>query len=335
MDCLLYIAGLAASLLVIVRSADVFVAGCVSLARRCGVSPLLIGMLVVGFGTSAPEMLVSLLSAASGNPSIALGNAFGSNICNIGLILGLTAAICPITVARGVLRREAPVLVGTTILAWLLLLDRDVSRPDAFLLLAVFALVTLNNVRQERRRPAPGGDAPPPSSPAAAGAVYSPTGTALRIAGGLAVLVGSSRLLVLCAVGLARLLGVPDLIVGLTIVAVGTSLPELASSLAAIRRREHDLALGNIVGSNLFNLMAVVGIAGAVAPMTGADDAATIGTVLRRDFPVMFLVTVFLTATCVPFRKGVPARIGRWEGALLLAAFAAYVAKLAADALHP
>lgn len=328
MDYILNIAGLAVSLLILVWSADIFVGGCVSLARRCGVSPLLIGMLIIGFGTSAPEMLVSLLSAMEGNPSIALGNAFGSSICNIGLILGLTAALCPITVARGVLRREMPVLIGTTIFAWGLLADRDISRIDAFLLLGVFALVTLNNIWQEKNHPAPEEDE------SSAAPVYSLGGTILRIVGGLAILVGSSRLLVLCAVNLARLLGVPDLIVGLTIVAIGTSLPELASSLVAIKRREHDLALGNIIGSNLFNLLAVVGIAGSVAPMTGADDAETIRAVLRRDFPVMFFITIFLMATCIPFKKGFPARINRGEGLFLLAVFIAYLVKLVLDAMR-
>ena len=328
MDYFLNIAGLIASLLILVWSADIFVGGCVSLARRCGVSPLLIGMLIIGFGTSAPEMLVSLLSAMDGNPSIALGNAFGSNICNIGLILGLTAALCPISVAKGVLKREMPVLIGTTLFTWGLLLDRDISRMDAFLLLGVFLLVTLNNIWQEKRTTATA-----VQDDAAPAKVYSLGSTIFRIVAGLAILVGSSRLLVVCAVKLARLLGVPDLIVGLTIVAIGTSLPELASSLVAIRKREHDLALGNIIGSNLFNMLAVIGIAGAVAPMTGKHDAGTIQMVLSRDFPVMFLMTVFLMATCIPFKKGFPARINRSEGVLLFLAFAAYLTKLVLDAI--
>ena len=317
------------SLAVLVWSADIFVSGCVSLARRCGVSPLLIGMLIIGFGTSAPEMLVSLLSAMDGNPSIALGNAFGSNICNIGLILGLTAAICPIVVAKGVLKREMPVLIGTTVFAWILLLDRAISRLDALLLLGVFFLVTLNNIWQEKRSPVP--QEQTEETPAR---VYSLGSTILRIVAGLAILVGSSHLLVKCAVDLALLMGVPQLIVGLTIVAIGTSLPELASSLAAIRKHEHDLALGNIIGSNLFNLLAVVGIAGSVAPMTDSQDAETIQTVLVRDFPVMFLITVFLMLTCIPFKKGAPARINRGEGVLLFLAFTAYLTKLVLDALH-
>lgn len=305
-------------LALLVWSADRFVAGAAGLARSLGMAPLLIGMLVVGFGTSAPEMLVSAIAALDGNPGLALGNAFGSNIFNIAVILGVTALVSPIAVASGVVRREIPLLIAATALAVLLLLDRTLSRADAILLLAAFAAIVVWSVLQARRP-----DHDPLAVEVEADRADPPMPPRLAIVWtvvGLAGLVASSRLLVWGAVETASALGVSDLVIGLTIVAAGTSLPELASSLVAVRRGQHDIALGNIIGSNIFNTLAVVGIAAAIAPIPVA------GVVLARDVPAMVLVTLALLIACVA-RRG-PGRINRVEGAALLLAYATYSAVL-------
>ncbi len=299
-----------AGLVVLIWSADRFVLGAASLARRYGMPPLLVGMLVIGFGTSAPEMIVSALAAFDGAPGIALGNAYGSNIVNIALILGLTALISPVRVQSSVIRRELPALVAVTALTIWLLWDLTLSRLDAIILLAVFAFLIGWSIREARRNPAEAADVAVDFDP-------MPRNVALGwTIAGLVLLIVSSRALVWGAVELATTFGVSDLVIGLTIVAIGTSLPELASSLAAIRRKEHDIALGNVVGSNLFNTLAVVGIAGAIAPFQAPPE------ILSRDLPTVALLTLALVAICYGFgRQG---RINRIEGALLLAAFVVY-----------
>jgi cation:H+ antiporter len=220
-------------LIALVWSADRFVAGAASLARHFGMAPLLIGMLIVGFGTSAPEMLVSALASFEGASGIALGNAFGSNIANIGLIMGLTALLSPIAVHSNVLRRELPILLGVTVLVAVLLSNLMLSRLDALILLAVFAGLVFWSIRESRRE----------KSDALAEEIEAEAANALPLRPailwtivGLALLIASSRLLVWGAVETATALGVSDLVIGLTIVAVGTSLPELASSIIAVRR---------------------------------------------------------------------------------------------------
>lgn len=308
------IAAIAGGLAVLIWSADRFVFGAASLARRLGMTPLLIGMLVIGFGTSAPEMIVSAMASLEGNPGLALGNAYGSNIVNIALILGLTAVISPIAVQSGVVRRELPVLVAVTALTVALLWDLTLSRLDAAILLAVFIGLVGWSIRESRRSP---DDVIGVEVEAEAAAhAMTPRMALIWTVVGLLLLIASSRALVWGAVEVAEALGISDLIIGLTIVAVGTSLPELASSVAAIRRNEHDLALGNIVGSNLFNTLAVVGIAGAIAPMSLPRE------ILTRDLPVMSGLTLALVVVCIGFRG--LGRINRIEGAALLAAFLAY-----------
>lgn len=302
----------------LVWSADRFVEGAAAVARHFGMPALLIGMVVVGFGTSAPEITVSILAALQGNPGIALGNAYGSNIANIALILGLTALVAPITVHSQVLRKELPLLIGVTAIAAWQLWDGQVSRLDAWVLLGVFAVVTGWSIRQGiRHQPDALGDE---------------TEQELRLHAmplkraifwliiGLILLIISSRILVWGAVEIARDFGVSDLVIGLTVVAVGTSLPELASSIIATRKGEHDLALGNVLGSNLFNTLAVVGIAGLIKPMSvGAE-------VIARDIPVMAALTVLLFVFC--FRLRTAPRINRIEGGALLACYIAYTAYL-------
>lgn len=305
-------------LALLVWSADRFVAGASATARHFGMPPLLIGMVIIGFGTSAPEMLVSVLAASQGNPGIALGNAYGSNITNIALILGLTALVYPITVKSQVLRKELPLLAAVTALAAWQLRDGSLSRGDAIVLLAAFAAVMGWTIRQGMRA---GSDTLAGEMAQELQAPLVPLRGALGgLAIGLVLLILSSRVLVWGAVEIAQSLGVSDLVIGLTVIAIGTSLPELASSLAATRKGEHDIALGNVLGSNLFNTLAVVGIAGAIHPMAVGPE------VLQRDVLVMALLTASLFVLGFGLRG--PGRINRLEGALLLTAYAGYTAYL-------
>ena len=309
---------IAFGLALLVWSADRFVVGSVATARYFGMPPLLIGMVIVGFGTSAPEMLVSALSASQGNPGIALGNAYGSNITNIALILGLTALISPIAVHSQVLRKELPILAGVTVLAAWQVWDGDISRTDALVLLAVFAVLMAWTIWQGMRKQADtlGNEMVQElqvhTMPLRRGIFW--------LICGLTLLIASSRILVWGAVEVAQAFGVSDLIIGLTIVAVGTSLPELASSLIAVRKGEHDIALGNVLGSNLFNTLAVVGIAGTIHPMAVGPE------VFSRDILVMSLLTVSLFVIGYGFRG--PGRINRLEGGALLACYIGYNAYL-------
>lgn len=328
----LSIVAVIAGLALLVWSADKFVDGAVGVARFCGMSSLLIGMVVVGFGTSAPEMVVSALSALQGNPELALGNAYGSNIANIALILGVTAIIIPVVVKKIALRRDLPILLAVSGLAFYQLHDGAISRMDAVVLLAVFAGIMLFNILSERAIAKKASaenpiDAVPPDS----AKKTSLSKSILWLVLGLVLLVASSRMLVWGAVEIARSLGVSDLLIGLTIVAVGTSLPELASSIMAARKGEDDLAVGNILGSNLFNTMAVVGIAGVIAPMDSVDKS-----VFVRDLPLMLGLTALLFIFGIPFRKlkGGVGRINRFEGIFFVAVYVGYLYLLASQAAN-
>jgi cation:H+ antiporter len=315
----LFILAFVMGLIVLVLSADKFVDGAAAIANHYGMSPLLIGMVVVGIGTSAPEMVVSAFAAMQDNPGLALGNAYGSNITNIALILGITAIISPIPVQSQVLRQELPILCGVTLLAGYQLWDGHLSALDAWVLIAVLAAVMLWLVQKSM------GSNNDPMSQAAVeeGQEHqtSPGKAWLLVVGGLLVMMASSRALVWGAENMARALGVSNLVIGLTVVAIGTSLPELVSSVIAARKKQHALALGNILGSNLFNTLGVVGIAGAISP------AAVDGDIMLRDFPVMLLLTVSLFVVGMGF-KGRPGSINRLEGGLLLGAYCAYLAYL-------
>lgn len=309
---------LVSGLALLVWSADRFVEGAACTASYFGMPPLLIGMVVVGFGTSAPEMVVSTLAALQGNPGIALGNAYGSNITNITLILGLTALISPITVNSQILRKELPILAVVTALAAWQIRNGSISRGDALVLLAVFGVLMFVTIRLGTQKQK---DALGIETEMELAAHSMPLKKALLWLGlGLVLLIASSRLLVWGAVEIAHAFGMSDLLVGLTVVAVGTSLPELASSLMAIRKGEHDIALGNVLGSNLFNTLAVVGIAGVIQPMQVGPE------VLHRDMLVMGALTLSLFAMGHGFRR--QGRINRLSGALLLACFVGYTAYL-------
>lgn len=309
-------------LAVLVWSADKFVDGAVGVAEFCGMSTLLIGMVVVGFGTSAPELTVSVISASQGNPELALGNAYGSNIANIALILGATALISPILMQRSVIRGDLPILIAVSILSIVLVWDGSVVRWNGVLLLVVFALVMGYSIWRELRK----AHAEATESVEEESAEKASLGKSIMwLVLGLALLVASSRALVWGAVEIARTLGVSDLLIGLTIVAVGTSLPELASSIAAARKGENDIALGNIIGSNLFNTLAVVGLAAIVSPMDAIEKAVT-----YRDMPLMIALTVALIV--LGFRRKGDGRLNRIAGAVLLAVYIGYLALLIVQA---
>ncbi len=315
------IAGLVFGFALLVWAADRFVEGAAALARNLGVSPLVVGLIIVGFGTSAPEMLISAVAAWGGRPGIAIGNAIGSNIANIGLVLGAAAMVRPLTVHSSLLRKELPILLAAIFLALALLLNGSLGRGDGLLLLAGFGILvywTLSLAWRARNHAAAD---PMAAEYAAEMPPAMSTGRALFwLAVGLTLLLVSSRVLVWAAVQVAQAWGVSDLVIGLTIVAVGTSLPELATSISAALKGEHDIAIGNVVGSNTFNVLAVMGIAGVIQPGPFAPE------VLTRDFPVMIGLTLALCAMAYGFR-GV-GRINRVEGALLLAAFVGYLSLL-------
>lgn len=308
-----------AGLAVLVWSADKFIDGAAAVARHFALPPLLIGVVIVGFGTSAPEMAVSVLSAMEGNAGIALGNAYGSNIANIALILGITAVISPVVVRSQILRQELPILTGITALSVLLVWDLRIDSSDAWLLLAVFAGLLAWSIRASL-----GGkdDALGTETKAELDAHPLPIAKAwFWLAAGLVLLVASSRLLVWGAVTIAQSLGVSDLVIGLTVVAVGTSLPEMASCIAAARKNEHDLAMGNVLGSNLFNSLAVVGLAGVIHPLEMEP------AILTRDMAMMAGLTVALFALGYG-HGGRLGRINRWEGGFLVASFVGYTSYL-------
>ena len=287
-------------------SADRFVGAAAATAYRAGMSIMLVGMTIVSIGTSAPEIVVSVMASLDGAPDLATGNALGSNIANIALVLGVTALVVPIPVRFTIVRRELPLLLGATGLAGYALADGSLERLDAALLIAllVFSLWWLFRADEAEQEMAD--DIP---------------GMALGKAIGwlvltLAVMIVSSRALVWGATELARTFGVSELVIGLTVVAIGTSLPELAACVASALKRHHDLAIGNVIGSNLFNMLAVLPVPALLAP--GATDPAAAG----RDFPVMLGLTLLLAALLLWQRRG---RLGRWIGALLACTYALYL----------
>ncbi len=302
-------------------TAERFVDGAVGLALHWRMPPLLIGMLIMGFGTSAPELVVSVSAAMNDSAGLALGNAFGSNIANIGLILGLTAVLSPIQVQSQILRRELPVLLAVTGgLAWQMQ-DGVLSRAEACVLLLLLIALMVWSVWQSRQGPDHlAHDVNAETDTIAAGTV-NPKRSGFQVAYGLVGLIVSAQLLIWGGVGLAQAWGVSETVIGLTVVAVGTSLPELAASIAAVRKGEHDLAFGNVLGSNLFNTLGVVGVAGMVSSIN-IDPV-----LLQREVWVLLALTASLFVIGYGWRKPV-GRVNRFEGALLLVAYAVYVGAL-------
>ncbi|MDF1690866.1 MAG: calcium/sodium antiporter [Zhongshania sp.] len=299
----------------LIWSADRFVEGAAATAKHLGMPSLLIGMVIVGFGTSAPEMVVSAIASLDGNPDLALGNAIGSNIVNIGLILGITALISPISVHSNIVRKELPLLTLIGGLVGFILWDGALTRFESLLLLAGFiGLVSWTIFVALRTR----GDHLETETDELLIAQAMPIRKALFwLVMGLVALIISSRILVWGAVTVAHALGVSDLIIGLTIVAFGTSLPELAASIIAVRRGEHDIAIGNVVGSNMFNLLAVIGIAGVINPMSSFP-----ADIISRDWAAMMLMTIGLLVMTFGLRK--TGQLNRLKGGILLISFVGY-----------
>ncbi len=308
-------------IVILVWSADKFVDGASATAKYFSISPLIIGMVIVGFGTSAPEMMVSALAALDGNPGIALGNAYGSNIANIALILGTTSLISPVLVQKRIMTRELPILIAVTALTIYLIYDLHLSTFDAIILLFVFFCVMTwtiraavkdkkNNVIEDKDKEE-----------------VSLKSAIVWLLVGLVLLVASSRILVYGAVELAEIFGINDMIVGLTVVAIGTSLPELASSVMAAKKGEHDIALGNVIGSNFFNTLAVVGIAGGIKAFDLPSE------VITRDMSFMVGLTLALYFFGLKFRA--EAQINRLEGFILISIYVIYTGLLIQAALNP
>ncbi|UCG15632.1 MAG: calcium/sodium antiporter [Phycisphaerales bacterium] len=319
MTVILFVVGLGG----LVSGAEALVRGASRLAASIGVSPLVIGLTVVSFGTSAPELAVSVHAAFVGQADVGLGNIVGSNICNVLLILGAAAAVAPLAIAARLVRFDVWVMISVSVVAFLLSLDGRVGRIDGLLLFAGAVIYTAWLIRENRRRNA---------TASAAGTstdAQRPSGTRdgwLSSVGlvllGLLLLVVGARWLVNGAVVFARALGISELIVGLTIVAVGTSLPELATSVVAAARGERDIAVGNVVGSNIFNVLVVLGLSAAVSP----HGINVVRTALVFDVPIMVLVAF----ACLPiFFTGY--RVDRWEGFLFLGCYAAYLVYLILD----
>lgn len=300
----LSIAFMLVGLVALAWSSDVFVAGSSVLAKALGISPFIIGMVIIGFGTSAPELCVSVMSGLSGHASLSLGNAYGSCTFNIAVILGVSALILPLVTKPAITFVAGPGLAAITLFSWWLLRDGSCSRDEAGILLAAFAVLLPlycwfdQKTKGKRKREEGRGKKEEGCGEGMAAAPRATARTLLvslvKVAVGLAVLVGSSHFLVWGAVDFAKYLGVSDLVIGLTIVAAGTSLPELASAIASARRGEHEFVLGNIIGSNLFNTLAVVGLATFLSPFEAAADGTPAFSpyILTRDLPVMAAVSL-------------------------------------------
>lgn len=311
-----------AAFIVLVWSADLFVAGAASIAENMGLSPVIIGLTIVSLGTSAPEILVSVTAALSGSGGLAIGNAVGSNIANICLVLGLTLLVAPLQVHPGCMRTEMPTLLVVTAGAGLLLLDVELERGDAIMMLGALILILMQMVSSQTHDPDVMDVVDDDELPH-----LSPIRAWLAFAVGLVLLVGSSRLLVWGASEIALSLGVPELIIGLTIVAVGTSLPELAATVASAVRGHAEIAMGNIVGSNLFNLLAVMAMPGLLAPEQLPENF------LLRDYAAMSVATVLLAAAIYlgrfhPRAKPDHAFLGRGVGVLFCTGYALYYYRL-------
>jgi cation:H+ antiporter len=301
---------------VLIWGAERFVVGAANTAYNLGVTPLVIGLTIVGLGTSAPEILIAIMSSLESKPDLAIGNAIGSNIANIALILGTTALVLPITVRAGIVTRELPLLMIVTFASILLLWDERLSRLDGALLLGGLIIVMTWIVRYAKQQPI---EEVKKEFDIELKRRMSTQRAVLLLLFSIVILIVSSRVLVWGAAGVAEYFGVSDLIIGLTIVAIGTSLPELAASIAAALKQHYELILGNIIGSNIFNILGVMSIPGLLAPSDLAPD------ILARDIPVMTLLTLALFATAYSFTPHHAGRINRLEGGALLGIFLAYM----------
>lgn len=299
---------IAISLLLLFAGAESLVRGSASLALRAGLSRLMIGLTIVAFGTSSPELVVSIKAALSHQGDISLGNVVGSNSFNIGVILGISALLCPIPVNSQVVRIDAPIALGVAALLPILLIDRTLGRVEGLLLIAgIAAYIWLSFILGRKETEARGMDSPAQTRP------RHWIIDIVMISAGLAVLIAGSRLLVDHSVNLARTMGVSEALIGLTIIAAGTSMPELATSVVAALRKQQDIAIGNIIGSNIFNILAILGFASLASPIHAPGLS-------MLDFSVMILFSLLLIPMLYTGRL-----LHRLEGAALLAIYGAYM----------
>lgn len=304
-------------LALLVWSSEIFIEGAASTAIHMNISPLIIGVVVLGFGTSAPEILVAILASIDNSPGLAIGNVVGSNIANIGLVLGVTAIISPVVIKSSLLKREFPILLGISLIGILLMLDQDLDITDGIILLALLLIVMTWMIRANKNIS--------PSDPLAEETIeeiedlpkLSNKKALVFLILGLVMLMVSAKMMVWGAVEIAHFFQVPEMIIGLTIVAIGTSLPELAAAITAAKKGEADLMIGNILGSNLFNLLAVMSMPALIAP--SVIDNAT----LLLDYPIMLALTLAMLLVALP-RKG-KAVITKTEGYILLISFIGYM----------
>ncbi|WP_040725993.1 calcium/sodium antiporter [Thiomicrorhabdus sp. Kp2] len=310
---ILLIIGLA----LLVWSSDIFIEGAASTAKHHNISPLVIGVVVLGFGTSMPEVVVAVLASLDNSPGLAVGNAVGSNIANIALVLGATALIAPIAVKSSILKRELPVLLAISIGAYLLVLDGYLTVIDGAILVVALILVMFWMIKANKSIN--------PSDPLAKETKseldelpeLSKEKALAYLLGGLVILMISAKMMVSGAESIAHFFEVPDVVIGLTIIAIGTSLPELAAAIAAARKNEADLMIGNILGSNLFNILAVLAVPALLAPAALDKD------VLNIDIPIMLGFTLLMLLMAIPRKGG--AVIYKTKGFLLVSLFVAYL----------
>lgn len=317
------------ALVVLVWSADKFVLGASSLARNIGISPMIIGLTIVAMGSSAPEMMVAASASMQGSPDTAIGNAIGSNITNIALVLGLTVLIKPLIVSSSIIKQELPFVLLLTLLTYWMFSDNVFTFGEGLtLMIGFFAFIATLLIKALRQRKNHGIDDPmileaEQEIPEATGSLQS----IVWLVVGITLLILSAHYLVESAVFIAKAFGISDLVIGLTIVALGTSLPELAASIASVMKKEDDLALGNIVGSNIFNILAVLPFAGLIAPGPVNPEA------ISRDIPVMIGITLLLFILCFSRKLG-SFRITRAKGGLLFLSYVGYQVLLFSQIIH-
>lgn len=307
----------------LVWSADKFVYGASSLARNLGVSPMIIGLTIVAMGSSAPEMMVAAAASLQGNPDTAIGNAIGSNITNIALVLGITVLVKPMVVSSSTIKQELPLILLLSILVYWIFSDNFFSLPEGIaLMIGFFSFISILLIKAIKQRNNHAIDDPMIIEAEQELPEATSTGKSIFwLLTGITLLVLSAHFLVDSAIFIAKAYGISDLVIGLTIIAIGTSLPELAASIASLLKKEDDLAMGNIVGSNIFNILAVLPFAGIIAPGAINPDASF------RDAPVMMAITGLLFILCFSRKSGY-FRLTRLKGALLLLCFIAYQALL-------
>ncbi len=294
-------------LIILTIAADKLVEGAAGVAHRIGISPLVVGLTIVAMGTSAPELVVSVQSSFEGNPGIAVGNCIGSNLFNIAAILGIAAIIRPIAVSKPVIRRDVPIMIITAGMAWLYAYDRTFSRFESLFMVLCLTLYVSWGIYEARRNP----EAAPVEETKAPETTLS--GEIARIVLGLVALVGGSKLLLVGSVGLAKMAGISDEVIGLTLIAAGTSMPELATSVVASFRGQPDIAVGNVVGSNIFNILGILGVAGTLLPLEVSQHMFTI------DIPLMVIASI----ACFPIMRSGWV-ISRAEGVVLVTGYIIY-----------